>query len=67
MDALTEGTVEDCELSGLADVSTAGPASSAKEETMGSPWIERTLLTLLAGALYLGAAAHWWMPRTFPG
>lgn len=28
-----------------------------------SPWTQRFALTAFAAALYLGVAAHWWMPR----
>lgn len=32
-----------------------------------SPWPARILLAILAVALFVGAAGHWWMPRPFPG
>lgn len=32
-----------------------------------SHWPQRILMALAAAALYAGAAAHWWMPRAFPG
>jgi hypothetical protein len=32
-----------------------------------SPWPERIVFAILAVALYVGAAATWWLPRAFPG
>jgi len=32
-----------------------------------SPWTERVALALLGACLWAAVAAHWWMPRPFPG
>lgn len=32
-----------------------------------SPWLQRCALTAFAVALYVGVAAHWWMPRGWAG
>ena len=32
-----------------------------------SPWPGRILFVVLGVALYVGAAARWWLPRGFPG
>lgn len=32
-----------------------------------SPWPTRILYAIFAVVLFVGAAAHWWLPRPFPG
>jgi hypothetical protein len=32
--------------------------------SIDSPWTHRIALTIFAAALYWGAAASWWIPRT---
>ena len=32
-----------------------------------NPWPRRIVLAFVAFALYVGAAASWWLPRGFPG
>jgi len=32
-----------------------------------SPWIQRIAITMFAAALYVGVAAHWWVPRALTG